>query len=120
MVKDPTSYISKLLKNLAKVNVLKLALYIERDLKNLNVDAALEKISFVIALVKGVLRQEDPHVPQVRMILNEALTELKEKVPEDQYNKVKTEVYRLGTAMHVVSELDKVVKDYKPKVLGSS
>jgi len=48
--------------------------------------------------------------------LNETLNESQGKLTEEEYQKLKDEIYRFGTGMNKFIELEKIVKDYNSQV----
>jgi len=73
-------------------------------------------INYLIAITKGLLRPEDVQVAQVKCIMKDAVAEAQYKYHEQIVKKLNEEVFRLGSAFHVSSELDKVIKEFSPKV----
>ena len=77
----------------------------------------MKLLSFLSALVKGVLKPDEVQVSQIKAIISDVQGEAQGKVPEAVYNKLKEEIYRFGASQHKLTELDKVLKDYSSQVI---
>lgn len=64
-------------------------------------------------MLKGILKQDDMHVEQCKMIINDAINQVQGTVSAEDFNLLKQEAYRMTTGMHRISELERVIKDYK-------
>ena len=68
------------------------------------------------AFGKGILKQSDIRVSQIKTILSEALEQAQHNLSASDLNSMKQEVYRFTAGIHQPSELNKFIKDYKPEV----
>lgn len=68
-------------------------------------------------LAKGLLRSDNLHLVQIKAVLNDAVNEAEGKLSPADLQRVKDEIYRLGTGTYnKVSELEKVAKDFHSQV----
>jgi len=90
-----------------QVNLLLISLYFSK---------ATQIIPYLTALVKGLLKPEDIHVPQVKIILINALNSNQEPVKNTSFQIFKEEIQVFLNSLHVIAELDKVIEQYSPEV----
>jgi len=77
----------------------------------------LEIFSYLTPLAKTLLRVDEPSSIQIKLILNETLNEAQGKLPEENCQKFKDQIYIFGTGMNRLLELEKTVKDYNSPVI---
>lgn len=70
-------------------------------------------MNIILALNKGVLKQEDPQINQVKAILNEIATSQQNKLCSEKLKTFKDFCYKMQTAPNLPSELDKIVGNVK-------
>jgi len=109
---------SKPVIDVTQIIVLELALRCERYIKLNKLKEVVELTEILQALVKGVLKATDPHSLQVKNILNEALEEGGEYIKTEDFKALKQEVTKMTNAMHLITELEKPIKEYKCEVRG--
>lgn len=73
-------------------------------------------MDFLTALGKGILKQTDICVSQIKAILSDALDQAQQILSASDLDSMKQEVYRFSSGIHQSSELNKVIKDYLPSV----
>jgi len=99
-----------------QVVVLELALRAERYIK-LNKLKELTEVSEILqSLVKGVLKPTDPHTLQVKTILSDAIQEAEAYLKTDDFKAMKQDVHKVSNAMHLITELEKPLKDFECQV----
>jgi len=116
--KNSQSYIYKLVKDIAKVNCLKLALIAEENIKNGHTEKACETLRYLTALAKGLLRPDEGHIPQIKAILMDALQDAEYQIPDVDFNQLKEHVNNYIKTPHTLDELNKVIENYSPEELS--
>lgn len=71
---------------------------------------------FLSGIVKGILKPEDLQTAQVKVILSDIINDSLGRLDEAIVKRLKEEVAKFNAAYHMISELDKVINGYRPKV----
>mgnify|MGYP003578904041 FL=1 len=78
----------------------------------------MEVFNYLTPLAKGLLKADNMHLVQIKAILNDTLNEAEGKISPADHQRLKDEIYRLGTGAYgILSELEKVVKDFHSQVI---
>jgi len=108
-----TNHFMKLIMNVAKMDLIKMSLLIEKYVLANQVNEAVEIFSYLTPLAKGILKADNIHLVQIKAILNDTINEAAGKISEPDQQRLKEEIFRLGTGTYgKISELEKVVKDF--------
>lgn len=73
----------------------------------------MDLIDYLLAFGKGILKQDDIHAEQVKVILNDGLNEAQNNVESKDFKALKQEVNKFSNALHRIIELERAIKDYK-------
>jgi len=108
-----TNHFMKLIMNVAKMDLIKMSLLIEKYVLANQINEAVEIFSYLTPLAKGILKADNIHLVQIKAILNDTINEAAGKISEPDQQRLKEEIFRLGTGTYgKISELEKVVKDF--------
>ena len=116
MDSNPQSFTYKLVRDVGKILVLKLALTIEHSTRTGHADWAIKNVPLLTAILKGIIRSEDAVTSQVKLILSDTINDNLGKIDDQLMKKLKEEVAKFNAAFHMISELDKILNGFRPAV----